>query len=222
MASADRRPPRSQPPANVHTGQPQPLDPNPPHSPRPRPAAAVSFQKTERGERNAPLSPPPGRTRYNQELPPTPATADPREFDGGRVGRKKSLVRPDREKIEPGHRQWHYRNQAARLENEGGRVTLMPSSQSSYVVMCFLLTLQSFKKQRATCLIYPRVPMSVVASPYWVVIRTSTSRVSRFSSEVPHCEGDNLPRPVRLANPRPRTRPLAAVATLVQVPKMLG
>ncbi|KAI0756168.1 chitin synthase-domain-containing protein [Daedaleopsis nitida] len=38
----------------------------------------------------------------------------------GRVGRKKSLVRPDREKIDPGHRQWHYRNHAAQMVNEGG------------------------------------------------------------------------------------------------------
>lgn len=29
------------------------------------------------------------------------------------VGRKKSLVKPEREKIEPGHRQWHYRSHAA-------------------------------------------------------------------------------------------------------------
>jgi hypothetical protein len=37
--------------------------------------------------------------------------------DAALVGRKKSLVRPDREKIEPGHRQWHYRSHAARLED---------------------------------------------------------------------------------------------------------
>lgn len=44
---------------------------------------------------------------------------------GARVGRKKSLVRPDREKIEPGHRQWYYRNHVAQMEDEG---RVMPSS----------------------------------------------------------------------------------------------
>jgi chitin synthase len=44
------------------------------------------------------------------------------------VGRKKSLVRPDREKIEPGHRQWHYRTHAAQMQNETGRVGVQPSS----------------------------------------------------------------------------------------------
>ncbi|KAJ7274309.1 chitin synthase-domain-containing protein [Mycena haematopus] len=37
---------------------------------------------------------------------------------GGSVTRRKSLVRPDRERIGPGHRQWHYRNRVARLEEE--------------------------------------------------------------------------------------------------------
>lgn len=38
---------------------------------------------------------------------------------GTRVGRKKSLVRPDREKVDPGHRQFHYRSHAAQLEEQG-------------------------------------------------------------------------------------------------------
>jgi chitin synthase len=51
------------------------------------------------------------------------------DFDPSRVGRKKSLVRPDREKIEPGHRQWHYRSHVAQAEDDGmGRVGVMPSS----------------------------------------------------------------------------------------------
>lgn len=49
--------------------------------------------------------------------------------DTSRVGRKKSLVRPDREKIEPGHRQWHYRSHVAAAEDEGNRVGVMPSSE---------------------------------------------------------------------------------------------
>ncbi|KAF7374818.1 Glycosyltransferase family 2 protein [Mycena sanguinolenta] len=37
---------------------------------------------------------------------------------GGNIPRRKSLVRPDRERIGPGHRQWHYRNRVAQLEKE--------------------------------------------------------------------------------------------------------
>ncbi|KAJ3504799.1 hypothetical protein NLJ89_g7748 [Agrocybe chaxingu] len=55
------------------------------------------------------------------------------QFDPSRVSRKKSLVRPDREKIDPGHRQWHYRSHVAQLEEEGNtRVGVMPSSTGNY------------------------------------------------------------------------------------------
>ncbi|KAI0308112.1 glycosyltransferase family 2 protein [Multifurca ochricompacta] len=82
----------------------------------------VSFQSAERGDRRAPLDSP-GRTRqhsaYQNFL--SPNSPDPENgytmADAALVGRKKSLVRPDREKIEPGHRQWHYRTHAARLED---------------------------------------------------------------------------------------------------------
>lgn len=47
--------------------------------------------------------------------------------DASLVGRKKSLVRPDREKIEPGHRQWHYRSHAARLEDANANL-VQPST----------------------------------------------------------------------------------------------
>ncbi|KAJ6513164.1 glycosyltransferase family 2 protein [Mycena sanguinolenta] len=40
------------------------------------------------------------------------------ETGGGNIPRRKSLVRPDRERIGPGHRQWHYRNRVAQLEEE--------------------------------------------------------------------------------------------------------
>ncbi|KAJ7773361.1 glycosyltransferase family 2 protein [Mycena metata] len=41
------------------------------------------------------------------------------EADGGsNITRKKSLVRPERERIGPGHRQWHYRSRVAQLEEE--------------------------------------------------------------------------------------------------------
>lgn len=94
----------------------------------------VSFQVAERGDRTAPLDD--NRIRnfsaYQQHpLPPTPNDLVDVEFGsaavGERVARKKSLVKPEREKIEPGHRQWYYRNHAAQMEDEtkGG---VLPSS----------------------------------------------------------------------------------------------
>jgi chitin synthase len=55
-------------------------------------------------------------------------------FSGTEFTRKKSLIRPDREKIEPGHRQWHYRNHAAGLdeEDEGARVGVIPSTTGNF------------------------------------------------------------------------------------------
>jgi len=47
--------------------------------------------------------------------------------DAALIGRKKSLVRPDREKVEPGHRHWHYRTHAARLEDANANL-VQPSS----------------------------------------------------------------------------------------------
>src|ERR1700761_204377 len=118
MSGAERRPPRSAPPRTAQQQQPAaPSHVSPQlQSPRPRLAGAISFQDTERGDRQGPLSPEPNRTRFQQPLPPTPGSPDPNVDFGERVARKRSLVRPDREKIEPGHRQWHYRNQAAKLE----------------------------------------------------------------------------------------------------------
>ncbi|WFD02700.1 chitin synthase [Malassezia obtusa] len=44
--------------------------------------------------------------------------------------RKKSLVRPERERIDPSHRQWYYRNHAAQMDMNHGRsnVGYMPSA----------------------------------------------------------------------------------------------
>jgi chitin synthase len=57
---------------------------------------------------------------------------------GARVGRKKSLVKPDREKIDPGHRQFHYRNHVAHMTGDG---RVMPSSASSGFIRFFLLVI---------------------------------------------------------------------------------
>ena len=45
------------------------------------------------------------------------------------MARKKSLVRPERERIDPNHRQWYYRNHAAQMDqNRNSNVVYMPSS----------------------------------------------------------------------------------------------
>jgi chitin synthase len=127
MGSKDTRPPRSNPPpenpANNASGQIK-------QTQRPQPTGNISFHGNERGERRAPLSP---ASRTQQSLPPTPGAVEGGPDFADRVSRKKSLVRPDREKIEPGHRQWYYRNHAAELENNGsGRVGLLPSSRQLF------------------------------------------------------------------------------------------
>lgn len=143
MDPRDQRPPRSaRPPSSAQLQQKQeqqlpsfpdqsysynndssatrpPLSPNYDSS-----RAGVSFQNPVRPERQRT-----GPSPYqNSQLPGYDAEQG-EVTDPSRVGRKKSLVRPDREKIEPGHRQWHYRTHVAQAENEGsGRVGVMPSS----------------------------------------------------------------------------------------------
>lgn len=130
---SDQRPPRSarprpssqpQSPAAAHQEQ---LPQRPQFYPSDSSKAGVSFSYVEHGDRHGTVDP------YRQRQPQYPM-ADPEsdQFDPSRVGRKKSLVRPDREKIDPGHRQWHYRSHVAQLEEDGhGRVGVMPSSMSS-------------------------------------------------------------------------------------------
>lgn len=67
------------------------------------------------------------QTRQGLYIPtqnnPLHSSSDPTLVENGGsfgVGRKKSLVRPEREKIEPGHRQWHYRTHAAGDVTAGG------------------------------------------------------------------------------------------------------
>lgn len=84
----------------------------------------VSFQNPVRPERQRTMPSP-----YQQG-----PGYDVETGDVSGVGRKKSLVRPDREKIEPGHRQWHYRSHLAQAEDEGQRVGVMPSSMSPFKV----------------------------------------------------------------------------------------
>lgn len=55
-----------------------------------------------------------------------------RDVESGRnqgMQRKKSLVRPERERIDPNHRQWFYRNHAAQMDqNRNSNLVYMPSS----------------------------------------------------------------------------------------------
>lgn len=96
----------------------------------------ISFQNTERGDRHAPLDQARQRqySAYQPQSPPPDAGfAEAGGFVDGRVGRKKSLVRPDREKIDPGHRQYHYHTRVAELQ-EAGAVDYIPSSTSSHAL----------------------------------------------------------------------------------------
>ncbi|KIP04155.1 glycosyltransferase family 2 protein [Phlebiopsis gigantea 11061_1 CR5-6] len=92
------------------------------------PQRGISFQNTERGDRQAPLDQSRQRqySAYQPQSPPLDGGFA--EAGGVPVGRKKSLVRPDREKIDPGHRQYHYHTRVAELQEEGGNVKPMPSS----------------------------------------------------------------------------------------------
>ncbi|KAF5346147.1 hypothetical protein D9758_009944 [Tetrapyrgos nigripes] len=136
QSQGERRPPRASRPGQPPQANPQsnPQSPaydsyasspsRPPFSPG---GHNVSFQGTERGERQAAVDQHRQRSTFqNNTLAAYDQDAE-YGMDSGRVGRKKSLVRPDREKIEPGHRQWHYRTHAAQLEEEG-RVGVMPSA----------------------------------------------------------------------------------------------
>ncbi|CAL1694853.1 unnamed protein product [Somion occarium] len=122
------RPPQAQAPPSYQIPVDSPF--SPPYPSPPDNARGISFQNTERGDRQAPLDQfrPRQYSAYQPTSPPPhdPSYAEAGGFSDERVGRKKSLVRPDRERIDPNHRQWHYRNHAAQLQNEGG-TGFMPS-----------------------------------------------------------------------------------------------
>ncbi|KAI0830869.1 glycosyltransferase family 2 protein [Trametes gibbosa] len=134
-----QRPPRStRPPSAQPTPPPTQSPPSypayssypdqPPSTYRPpyphEQTRGVSFQNNEGGDRHERLDQNRQRlySAYQSTSPPPVDDDVEGAYVGadGRVGRKKSLVRPDREKIDPGHRQWHYRNHAAQMMNDGG------------------------------------------------------------------------------------------------------
>lgn len=146
MDPRDKRPPRSARPPSTQQqqrqdeqlpsfpdqSQPYPFASRPSLAPLPFDGSRdrggnVSFQHTPpaRPERQRTMPSP----YQNNHLAGPGYDAEANDFDAARVGRKKSLVRPDREKIEPGHRQWHYRSAIAQAEEEGaGRMGVIPSS----------------------------------------------------------------------------------------------
>src|SRR5438445_638728 len=82
-------------------------------------AANIAFRGSELGDRRDPLGfREPMRSAYQNSLPSPPHDIENDDANVGRIARKKSLVRPDREKIEPGHRLWHYRTHAAGTQGE--------------------------------------------------------------------------------------------------------
>lgn len=148
MDHRGQRPPRStRPPSTQPTQAPTQSPPSYPSSPSypaypsypDQPASTyrpgytqdhprgISFQNQEAGDRNERLDQNRQRlySAYQSTSPP-PVDVEGGFGADGRVGRKKSLVRPDREKIDPGHRQWHYRNHTAQMVNDGGDA--IPSS----------------------------------------------------------------------------------------------
>ncbi|CAE6437659.1 unnamed protein product [Rhizoctonia solani] len=91
------RPPRAAPPRSSSI---------PGHPPPPQ--TSISFSRDERTDHA--MSP----TPYDEE----------HHSHGADMRRKKSLVRPDRERIDPGHRQWHYRSHVGDSTN----VAVQPSA----------------------------------------------------------------------------------------------
>ncbi|KAK7056158.1 glycosyltransferase family 2 protein [Favolaschia claudopus] len=146
-----QRPPRQARPGRPQSSSPA-APPERPFLPNDGSRGNVSFTSVERGDRRGPLSP------HSPSSPPSAqypqgqqrgysmmgaggfgsAYQQAHDLENGadaeRVLRKKSLVRPDREKIEPGHRQWHYRSTVANLEEEGGGrgVGVLPSTTGNY------------------------------------------------------------------------------------------
>ncbi len=217
----ERRPPRAARPQSTQPPYPdQQSHSRPQFLPSDGSRGNVSFQNTERGERHSPIDQQRQRTfpsAYQQNVP-----ADVEALDYGtesRVLRKKSLVRPDREKIEPGHRQWHYRSHAQKLEDEGtGRVGVHASSEQS-PPRCpsgthIFQLLEIIHK-----------PICVAESHSLVVTKTFTNPAFHYSSEVPrYGVSVRQHRHPRLQCCRkPRTRTVQAVSvTLPQVRKARG
>ncbi|SPC62340.1 probable chitin synthase 5 (csh5) [Ustilago sp. UG-2017b] len=135
----------SPPPSNMGPGGSCQAYLNQPSQPPQRPAG-ISFQEPQRipAQRSAPsresvksygddkrnlLDPNSSSTALNQLNALDPESGF--SAQNANFRRKKSLVRPDRERMDPNHRQWYYRNHAAHMDvmaANGGRVGYMPST----------------------------------------------------------------------------------------------
>ena len=137
-----QRPPRSVPPPSAQQQQ-HARSPLSQQQQQQQPVqGAVSFAPNEQGDRAAPLPFERRQQRYSASFDPNAiaaqagfinnnndVTKDP-EALGAKMARKKSLVRPDRERIDPSHPQWHYRTHAARMgEQNGSNMAVLPSSK---------------------------------------------------------------------------------------------
>jgi chitin synthase len=130
-----QRPPRSVPPPSAQQQQ----HARSPLSQQQQPVqGAVSFAPNEQGDRAAPLPSERRQQRYSASFDPNAIAAQgitddstkDIEAPGAKMARKKSLVRPDRERIDPSHPQWHYRTHAARMgEQNGSNMAVLPSSK---------------------------------------------------------------------------------------------
>jgi chitin synthase len=137
-----QRPPRSVPPLSAQQQQHarSPLSQQQQQQQQQQPVqGAISFAPNEQGDRAAPLPFERRQQRYSASFDPNAIVAlgvnnndgpkDP-EALGAKMSRKKSLVKPDRERIDPSHPQWHYRTHAARMgEQNGSNMAVLPSSK---------------------------------------------------------------------------------------------
>ena len=167
------RPPRAQRPQShqqLHV-------PSSPYSPSEQhqaiPQTGISFQEYETGDRAGPLPPGSRQRRYSA------AIEDPQSV-GARVNRKRSLVRPERERIEPGHRQYHYRNMASQLDEHSTR-NVMPSSIHSFSRFLVPCSPSSYHLQRLA--ICQPSPSSAVENHFSPGTKTSPNPVCLSSSE---------------------------------------
>lgn len=134
------RPPRATPPSRfANTQQPTSSRPNAKRDP----SSAVTFQDSVGGGGYAGqgLQSPagdgkygdPANTQYDSynslsyqsHADDVGQIESPGGLNPADVKRKKSLVRPDRERIDPNHRQYYYRNHAVQMENDA--LGVMPS-----------------------------------------------------------------------------------------------
>lgn len=184
----ERRPPRSARPQHAQaTNYDQQSRPQ--FLPSEGSRGNVSFQNTESGQRHEQIDQQRQRTFPSAYQPQYGADVEAQDGDG-RVSRKKSLVRPDREKIEPGHRQWHYRSHV-----DDAAVGVQPSSKLP--LLCDgddIVALTPYLQQLATFL----KAVCAGASHFSAATRMYTNLACRCSSEARRSDESGQQAPPRL------------------------